>query len=132
MRFRVKFLTILLAFFIMGLTVSAWAARDSGSKGMNATELAQLGADVAEINNLMSLHSWYHAASMNATELEEIWSKRDDIVWAQGTLAWVGQKAIKESYGVKVDKAGTKGAFVWHTISTPVVEVARDRKDDGE
>ena len=84
--------------------------------------------DIHEINNLMSLHAWYHAASMNDVELEEIWSGRDDIVWAQNSGYWVGPKSIKEYYGRTVTRESTKGSFVWHTITTPVVEVAVDRK----
>jgi hypothetical protein len=55
-------------------------------------------------------------------------SKRDDIVWAQNSGYWIGPKAIKEYYGKTVTRESTKGMFVWHTVTTPVVEVARDRK----
>lgn len=127
MRVKIKCLAILISIFFIGLTVSASSARDSLSKGMNDKQLAQLAVDIHEINNLMSLHSWYHAASMNDVELKEIWSKRDDIVWAQNSGYWIGPKAIKDYYGKTVKRESTKGSFVWHTITTPVVEVARDR-----
>jgi hypothetical protein len=123
-----KYLAFLLVCLVVAITVSAGIARDSGSKGMTEKELAQLAVDIHEINNLMSLHAWYHAASMNDVELNEIWSKKDDIVWAQNSGYWIGPKAIKEYYGKTVSRESTKGQFVWHTITTPVVEVARDRK----
>jgi len=123
-----KYPAILAVGLIIGFAVSASIARDSGSKGMNEKEMAQLAVDIHEINNLMSLHSWYHAASMNDVELNELWSKRDDIVWAQNSGYWIGQKAIREYYGKTVTRESTKGMFVWHTITSPVVEVARDGK----
>jgi hypothetical protein len=128
MRIKISFLTLCLACLFIFITVTMGSARDSMSKNMTDKELAQLAVDIHEINNLMSLHAWYHAAFMNDVELDEIWSKRDDIVWAQNAGYWVGHKAIREYYGRKVDRASTKGSFVWHTITTPVVEVARDRQ----
>jgi hypothetical protein len=125
---KIRYLAILLVCLVISFTASASLARDSSSKGMNEKELAQLAADIHEINNLMSLHAWYHAASMNDVEIKEIWSKKDDIVWAQNSGYWIGPKAIMEYYGKTVSRESTKGQFVWHTITTPVVEVARDRK----
>jgi hypothetical protein len=94
------------------------------------------GADYAEINNLMSLHSWYHAALRNDIECEEIWVSpdgefADTAIWAQTSGYWKGMKKIMSKYGAKDSKGNMpdpKGGFVWHTITTPVVEIAEDRK----
>jgi hypothetical protein len=94
------------------------------------------GADYAEINNLMSLHSWYHAALRNDIECEEIWVSPDGefgktAIWAQTSGYWMGMDKIKAKYGAKDSKGNMpdpKGGFVWHTITTPVVEIAEDRK----
>jgi len=67
-----RYLAFFLVCLVVALTVTASAARDSGSKGMSDKELAQLAVDIHEINNLMSLHAWYHAASMNDVEIKEI------------------------------------------------------------
>ncbi len=99
-------------------------------------KLAIKGADYAEINNLMSLHSWYHAALRNDIECEEIWVSEngefaDTAIWAQTSGYWKGMKKIKSKYGAKDSKGNMpdpKGGFVWHTITTPVVEIAEDRK----
>lgn len=32
-------------------------------------------ASIPQIENLMALHSYYHAANMNSNELADIWSK---------------------------------------------------------
>jgi hypothetical protein len=109
------------------LTTTNGAARGSSTKGMSSDQLARLAVDIHEINNLMSLHAWYHAALMHDVEIEEIWSKRDDIVlWFEASGRFEGPEAIKAGYGRKVSREATRGFFSWHTITTPVVEVAAD------
>lgn len=101
-----------------------------------AEKAALKGADYAEINNLMSLHSWYHAALRNDIECQEIWVSpngefADTAIWAQTSGYWKGMKKIMANYGAKDSKGhmpDPKGGFVWHTITTPVVEIAEDRK----
>lgn len=111
------------------LTVPGASARDSISKDMNNEQLARLAVDIHEINNLMSLHAWYHAALMHNVEIDEIWSKRDDIVlWFEQSGIFRGPEAIRQGYGKNVSRESTKGFFTWHTITTPVVEVAADGK----
>jgi len=94
------------------------------------------GADYAEICNLMSLHSWYHAALRNDIECQEIWvSPKGEFaktaIWAQTSGYFLGMDKIMSTYGSKDSKGNmpdAKGGFVWHTITTPVVEIAEDRK----
>jgi hypothetical protein len=101
-----------------------------------ANKKAFKGADYAEINNLMSLHSWYHAALRNDIECQEIWVSpdgefADTAIWAQTSGYWKGMKKIMSKYGAKDSKGNMpdpKGGFVWHTITTGVVEIAEDRK----
>jgi hypothetical protein len=129
MRIKSRCLTTLSACLIIGVSFfGGCAQKQDNSQALEALRLAQRANDLHQLNNLMSLHSWYHAASMNDVELEKIWAKRDDIVWAQNSGYWIGQKSIKEYYGTKVTRASTKGSFVWHTITSPVIEVAEDRQ----
>jgi hypothetical protein len=129
MRKNTGWLTIILICLIMGVIFfPGCAQKQDNTQALEALKLAQRANDLQQLNNLMSLHAWYHAASMNDVELEKIWAKRDDIVWAQNSGYWVGQKSIKEYYGPTVARDKTKGSFVWHTITTPVVEVAGDRQ----
>jgi hypothetical protein len=114
------------AFFIPSMALLL--VLNSGCVDKEEMARLQKALDIAEIQNLMSLHAWYHAVSMNDVELEKIWSKRDDIVWGQNSGYWVGRDAIVEYYGRHVERKDTKGMFVWHTITTPVIEVAGDRK----
>ena len=118
---------VFLSVTMVGLMVPGGYARDSSAKGMNAEQLARLAVDIHEINNLMSLHAWYHAALMHDVEIEEIWSKRDDtVLWFEASGRLEGPEAIKAGYGKEVSREETMGYFSWHTITTPVVEVAAD------
>jgi hypothetical protein len=129
MKIKSRCLTILFACLIIALSFFAGCAqKQDNSQALEALKLAQRANDLHQLNNLMSLHAWYHAASMNDVELEKIWARRDDIVWAQNSGYWTGQKSIKEYYGTTVTRESTKGSFVWHTITSPVVEVAEDRQ----
>jgi hypothetical protein len=129
MKINIRCLTILSSCLIIGLIFFGGCTRQEDNKqALEALKLAQRANDIHQVNNLMSLHSWYHAASMNDVELEKIWSKKDDIVWAQNSGYWIGQKSIKEYYGKTVTRESTKGGFVWHTITSPVIEVAEDRQ----
>lgn len=38
--------------------------------------------DVYLIKNVMGRHAYHHALGTHRAELDEIWSKRDDISWA--------------------------------------------------
>jgi len=93
-----------------------------------AQKAALKAADIAACNNLMSLHSWYHAAMQNDVELEKIWAQRDDSIWAQTGGYWKGIENIKKNYGQKATEDATKGGYVWHTITSGVVEIAEDRQ----
>lgn len=101
----------------------------------DAQKAALKGADFAGITNLMSLHSWYHAAMCNDLELKEIWVSPNGefgktAIWAQSSGYWSGMKKITEKYGnpSKGMMPEPKGGFIWHTITTPVIEIVEDRK----
>ena len=106
---------------VAGLVACMGGANDEVARA------ALKAADIAEINNVMSLHSWYHAAMQNGVEVEKIWSKRDDIVIARNTGYWKGAN-VRKYYGEKVGEPFTTGAFVWHPVTTGVIEVAGDRQ----
>jgi hypothetical protein len=110
-----------------GMMAVAWFGRGSSARGKDAGQLARLAVDIHEINNLMSLHAWYHAALLHDVEIEQIWSRRDDIVlWFEASGRFEGPGAIKGGYGRAVSREATRGIFTWHAITTPVVEVAAD------
>jgi len=112
-------LSLLAAFGLLGLTAC---------KNSEAEKAALRAADIADCNRLMSLHAWYHAAMQNDVELEKIWSKRPDVIWAQQSGYWKGMDHIKQYYGQKATADTTTGGYVWHTITSGVVEIAADRQ----
>jgi hypothetical protein len=101
----------------------------SGCKS-NKIDPGQYAQDRLDCQNLMSMHSWYHAAFANDVEVDKIWAKKaQDIVFAQNSGFWQGQDKVKAYYGVTAkDKSLSAGHFQMHTITTGVIEVAQDRK----
>ena len=112
---------------LLPLVGAASLAACAGAANDEVVRAALKAADIAEIHNVMSLHSWYHAAMQNSVEVEKIWSKRDDIVIARNTGYWKGAN-VRKYYGEKVGEPFTTGAFVWHPVTTGVIEVAGDRQ----
>ncbi len=130
METKIKQLILFSAWLMIGLFafVACVQQKTDNSQAIEALRLAQRANDLQQLNNLMSLHAWYHCSMQNDVELEKIWSKRDDICWAQNSGYWVGPESIKKYYGIKEDRKNTIGQFAWHTITSPVVEVAGDRQ----
>jgi hypothetical protein len=94
-----------------------------------AIAAGQRAGDVVAIENVMSLHFWYHAAMMNDVEIEKCWAqKTDGVTWAQNSGYWKGLAVIKKNYGSHVNPEDTKGQLALHPQSTPVIEIAADRK----
>lgn len=94
------------------------------------------------IMNLMSAHVHCCLNQDYETELDTYWSKRDDIVYANGDLAYVGQTAVRKYYveaGKRRSKARrtqlsspcsagekTPGYINMNLIGTPYIEIAED------
>ena len=99
-----------------------------------------------QIMNLMSAHVHCCLNQDYAMELERYWSRRDDIVYANGDLAYVGREAVWKYYAGsagnrtiaayqalgKEPPAGgegkTPGYKNMNLIGTPYVEIAEDGK----
>lgn len=58
-------------------------------------------ASIPQIENLMALHSYYHAANMNSNELTDIWSKEqpDEVSWQQNFGFWKSMPHMSAYYG---------------------------------
>jgi hypothetical protein len=97
-----------------------------------AAQLAQRAADVQDIQNVMGWHVWYHAHYLNDVELDKVWVSTtpyvDTAVWAQNSNYWQGMDAIRAYYGPKVDQKTQAGAFQFHTLTSPIIVIADDRK----
>jgi hypothetical protein len=101
----------------------------SNKQSQEALAAGQRAGDVVAIENVMSLHFWYHAAMMNDVEVDKLWAQHTDgVTWAQNSGYWKGLALIKKNYGQHVNREDTKGQLALHPQSTPVIEIAADRK----
>lgn len=96
--------------------------------------------DVYLIKNVMGRHAYHHALGTHRAELDEIWSRRDDISWHNPAGFWVGRETLYAYYAdakAKQDEATLKlmaksnpniqvkpenfqmGALVMHSLTTP-------------
>ena len=91
--------------------------------------------DYHHVMNLMSAHMHCCLNQEYRRELDEFWSSRDDIAYANGDIAYIGRKAVYAHYAVKAEKravtAGrddgkTPGYRQFNLIGTPYVEIAGD------
>ena len=106
--------------------------------------------DIQEIQNVMSRHAWYYSSGQHKREFYELFAyDMPDVSWGNGSEWWVGKdlfynyyveyfdafrmrdlKAFAEKHPeVKVipENLGA-GSSMFHTNSTPVIEVAGDGK----
>ena len=108
---------------------------------------------VGAIENLMSLHAYYHAADQNREELLNCWSKTrgDEIIWSQNFGRWQGMHKLMPMYAGDnkyTDAEWLKGKIVKahpemeevlkdidgralaempvHTLASPIIEVSAD------
>lgn len=119
------------------------ACGNSPSSGGTADRYAR---DVQAVQNLMSRRAFYHSIGRNENELE-LWAKNHEVRWAQNQGCYVGMKSIKVYYDdtnrqmqaaelERLSKANPAiqnvpenryiGNFVFHPLTTPIIEVAED------
>jgi hypothetical protein len=128
-------------------------------EGIHMEELSleqktQRALDIAEVQNVMSKHAYYHSVGYHFQELEDIWVREDGSYAATASFGQnhgylVGMKRIKQCYG-KLNERNRKknlervhklypeienvkenegvGSLIMHTLTTPIIEVAGDGK----
>lgn len=111
---------------------------------------SSIAEDVHSIQNVMSKHGWYYSSGQHKRELEELFAlDHPDVSWGNGVEFWVGKDLLWEYYvtyfdtfrnrdliafaeqhpGVEVKHENLgAGTSMFHTNSTPVIEVAKDGK----
>ena len=107
--------------------------------------------DVQEIQNVMSMHEYYHVAGMHREEMEAIWAKKTPGIAMEEAFLngrYVGLEAVEGYYvdffalffenarrevrgifpqvGSETEGAAPFGLQIMHTLTTPVIEVAED------
>jgi len=123
-------------------------------KELTLNQKIQRALDIAEVQNVMSKHAYYHGAGHHLQELKDIWVKEDGACAAMASFGqnhgyWVGMERIKRFYGEMNEKNRKKnlemvselhpevenrkenegvGSMIMHTLTTPIIEVAGDGK----
>ncbi len=123
-------------------------------KESSLEQKVQRALDIAEVQNVMSKHAYYHAVGHHLQELKDVWVKEDG-AWAatasfgQNHGYWVGMERIRRYYGGLNERNRKKnleivsrlypeventkenegvGSMIMHTLTTPIIEVAGDGK----
>jgi len=108
----------------------------------------QRAQDYCDIQNVFALHEYYH--HLPSEEIDMIFAqKQPDVCFSQNWGEWVGLKSIKNYYKTESKEAQQKkldemrkwhpdipndvkyaraGAMGFHMLTTPIIEVAEDRK----
>ena len=119
-------------------------------KQLTLEEKVQRALDYQEVQNVASLHEYYHAVFWHKEEYENIWAKKaEDISWTNNSEKYEGRESFKRFYvdaaefmkkmgleaihkmrpeiEVKPENYGT-GLLTCHTLTTPVIQIAGDGK----
>jgi hypothetical protein len=139
-----------------GTDVNTLSTTDTGmdtGSGYNSDDLTastQRALDYQEIANVAGKHEYYHTALRHADELNNIWAQEaDDISWTNNGQKYSGRdevykfyvtdlasnltsslqsaNAIDSSIEIKDANLGT-GVLWYHTLNSPLIEVAGDGK----
>jgi hypothetical protein len=139
-----------------GTGTNTWSTTDAGmdtSTGYNSDDITastQRALDYQEIANIAGKHEYYHTALRHKDELNNIWAQEaDDISWTNNSQKYSGwdevytfyvtdlasnlssslasSNAIDSSIAIIDANLGT-GILWYHTLNSPIIEVAGDGK----
>lgn len=135
-------------FFFAAVFFLAVSAGDAASS--TNSDCCQKSLDIQEIQNVMSRHAWYYSSGQHERELNELFALgMPDVSWSNGSEWWVGKDLLWEYYVEYFDEFRMRdlkafsekhpdvevnpenlgaGTSMFHTNSTPVIEVAGDGK----
>jgi hypothetical protein len=109
---------------------------------------AQKALDYQAVQNVMSMHTYYHNTGKQGEEYDLIWAKDPGVKWTIGGGIYEGQEAVRilavesfhqrhleylenltKFYPVEVDMKNLfAGEIACHPQTTPVIEIAGDGK----
>lgn len=108
------------------MAAGAGAADLACGKPMTEAQKTQRLLDIAEIANVASSHEYYHSAWMHKEEVENSWSKREDVSWTNNVDRYSNRKSFWAFYVENLKSFPTKGTLAYHMLTTPIIEVAGD------
>jgi len=134
---------------VLLLAAACQQAPDSGPTAADL-EKYQRALDMQDIQNVMSRHAWYYSSGQHDRELKELFAlDMPDVSWSNGNEWWVGKDLLVDYYVTYFDEFRMRdlkafaekhpevaitpenlgaGTSMFHTNSTPVIEVAGDGK----
>lgn len=123
------------------------AAKTTPAQAAELTRRAQEADDYRQIMNAMSKHVFGYYGQIQAEELDKYWSRRDDIVYAHGSMAYYGRENVynyytgmteamkkqgretaEKFYGQTYDPQYGPGYKVMNMLLSPYIEIAGDRQ----
>ena len=123
------------------------AAKTAPAEAVALLSKAQAADDYRQIMNAMSKHVFGYYGQIQEEELDKYWSKRDDIVYAHGSMAYYGRENVYNYYtgmtaALKQQGRETAEKFyhqsfepqygpgykVMNMLLSPYVEIAKDRQ----
>lgn len=100
-----------------------------------AEKECQKAEDYRQVMNLMSAHVHCCLNQEYRRELDEFWSGREDIAYANGDIAYIGREAVYGFYAERSEERGRKagrqdgktpGYRQMNLLGTPYIEIADD------
>ncbi len=123
------------------------AAKTTPDQVQDLTERAKAADDYRQIMNAMGKHVFGYYGQIQEEELEKYWSKRDDIVYAHGSMAYYGRENVynyytgmtaamkaqgrevaKRVFGQEFEPQYGPGYKVMNMLLSPYIEIAADRQ----
>jgi len=102
--------------------------KDACGNPMTPAKVAQATKEYQDIQNVASMHEYYHNAWDHRAEIENAWSKRDDVSWKNNTDFYKGRKDLLRFYVQNAETLPKKGGLAYHMLTTPIIVVSGDGK----
>jgi hypothetical protein len=102
--------------------------KDACGNPMTPAKVAQSSKDYQDIQNVASAHEYYHNAWEHRAEMENAWSKRDDVTWKNNTDFYKGRKDLLRFYVTNAETLPKTGGLAYHMLTTPMIVVSGDGK----
>ena len=106
------------------------AAQDTAcGKPRTLEQKVQRSLDIQEVQNVASMHEYYHNAWAHGDEIRNIWAqKTPGVTWTNNTDKYIGMASLKKFYVDNAKTLPTVGVLAYHMLTTPVIEIAGDGK----
>ncbi|MFO1409772.1 MAG: nuclear transport factor 2 family protein [Steroidobacteraceae bacterium] len=121
------FRSCVLAFAVAVPVGQPAAAGSACGKPKTLAQKVQRARDILEIQNVASLHEYYHNAWRHRDEYRNIWAqKTPGVTWTNNTDKYIGAQSLWNFYVEGSERMPTAGVMAYHMLTTPVIEVAGD------